>query len=765
MWWRSDDSESHTERTLPTIVPLLLVTALIAAAWALFFAARENCSQSTQLAYTGLMTAVQIVVTELALGIAGVLRLPALVTANVALAVCVAAAALRARPARNLMRGAVRQAAAALREMAAWENGLLTLLAAFVLLWLTVAAVFLPPRGIDDLDYHLSPLYRTVQTGRIELLPLELRDFFAYPLNGELLFLWPLIFFHDDRFVDVVQLVVALYGTLVVYALARCFEVARRTSFFIGALFLFTPVVLGQAGSAYVDVIAGVFHLVVLLALVRFHRSGDFLHLAVAGVATGFAAGIKYSMLIFAAALQPLVWLGLRRRAGLTRGLRSYFAYLLLALPAFAYWPLRNLGATGHAFYPMQTTLTGFRFLPDSTIGRIARTDVPTILADFLAHPEKLLAYPFQDPGLGSLHGGFGAVFWGLCLPALAYRLAAALRAGIVFRRLFPLSFWGQVLVGGLALSIVPSTTLELTARYVLFVVGLGLVALGMVLPRLATLPGSLSGLRAFSVAACALAVVHLAGYQWPSYRIGPAVEDWIQGRQTSEYKYLQQAGWDLPSLSKVWEPLDYLTRTGDGWSVSMAAGYSVFWTVPIYGSRLQNEIWNFEKDPTGWPDAFIFHQDRRGRPMHYVGRRITSEEVEADGRYALVTQTPYTQLWVSRSRLGRPDVARLLADYDAATFAQVLPTAEAVGRLLTPGGMVITSSPLGYGLRHLALTGKLSADVHIVPKGHEDATAARLDPSTAYTVGEPLRGYRSRPIAVLTDGGVRVPIFENTAP
>jgi len=281
MWWRSDDSESHTERTLPTIVPLLLVTALIAAAWALFFAARENCSQSTQLAYTGLMTAVQIVVTELALGIAGVLRLPALVTANVALAVCVAAAALRARPARNLMRGAVRQAAAALREMAAWENGLLTLLAAFVLLWLTVAAVFLPPRGIDDLDYHLSPLYRTVQTGRIELLPLELRDFFAYPLNGELLFLWPLIFFHDDRFVDVVQLVVALYGTLVVYALARCFEVARRTSFFIGALFLFTPVVLGQAGSAYVDVIAGVFHLVVLLALVRFHRSGDFLHLAV----------------------------------------------------------------------------------------------------------------------------------------------------------------------------------------------------------------------------------------------------------------------------------------------------------------------------------------------------------------------------------------------------------------------------------------------------------------------------------------------------
>jgi hypothetical protein len=744
---------------------LVFVTALIAAAWALFFAAGEKRSPSTQLAYAGLMTAVQIAVTELALGIAGALRLPALVALNIAVALAVLAAAVRARPGRDVMRAVARATVTALREIAAWENALLVLLAAFVLFWLTVAAVFLPPRGIDDLVYHLPPLYRTVQTGRIELLPLELRDFFAFPLNGELLFLWPLVFFHDDRFVDLVQLAVALYGAVVVYALARCFDVGRRASFFAGALFLFTPVVLGQAGSAYVDVIGGVFHLALLLALVRFHQSGDFLHLAVAGVATGFAAGIKYSMLIFLAALQPLVWLGLGQRASSGRALRSYLAYLLFALPAFAYWPLRNLSATGHAFYPMQTTLTGFRFLPDTTIGRMTRTDVPTILADFLAHLDKLLAFPFQDPGLGSLHGGFGAVFWGLCVPALAYRLAAALRAAIRSRQLFPLLFWGQVLVGGLEFLIVPSETLDLTARYVLFVVGLGLVALGIVLPRLVALPGSSSALRAFSIAASALVVVHLAGYEWPSYRIRPAVDDWIEGRQTSEYKYLRQAGWDLPSLSQAWEPLDYLTRTGGGWSIAMAAGYSVFWTAPTFGSRLQNRIWNFEKDPASWPDAFVFHQDRRGRPLHYVGRRITPEEVEADGRYALVAQTPHTQLWVSRSRLGEPEVGQRLAAYDAATFAPVLPTAEGVGRLLTPGSVVITASPLGYGLRHLALSGKLSADVHIVPEGHEDATAARLRPSTAYTVGRPLGGYRSRPIAALMEGGTRVPIYENIAP
>lgn len=744
---------------------LLLVTALIAGSWAALFAGRAKSSPSTQLAYAGLVTAVQIALTELGLGIAGGLRRPSLIAANVVLAVGILAFALQRRSRREVLRRVAGEATAAVREILAWETGVLALLAAFVVVWLTVAAAFLPPRGIDDLDYHLSPLYRTVQTGQIELLPLELRDFFAYPLNGELLFLWPLVLSHDDRFVDLIQLAVALYGTLVVYALGRCFEVARRACFFTGMLFLFTPVVLGQAGSAYVDVIAGVFHLALLLALVRFYRSGDLLHLAIASVATGFVAGIKYSMLIFVAGLQPLVWLGLRQWAGPAIALRNYLAYLLLALPAFIYWPLRNLSATGHAFYPMQPALTSFRFLPDSTIGRIARTDVPTILADFLAHPEKLLAYPFQDPGLGSLHGGFGAVFWGLCLPALAYRLAAALWAALRSRRLFPLFFWGQVLVGALAMSIVPSATLELTARYVLFVVGLGLVALGTVLPRLADLPGSLLGLRAFSVGASALAAIHLAGYKWPSFQIRPAVEDWIHGRQTSEYKYLQQAGWDLPSLSQAWEPLDYLTRNGEGWSVYMAAGYSVFWTVPTYGSRVQNRIWNFEKDPAGWPDAFIFHHDRRGRPLHYVGRRITPEEVEADGRYALVTQTRYTTLWVRNDVLERPDVAPRLADYYAIAFAPLLQPAESVAQLLAADGVVITASPLGYALRHLALTGRSKTAVHLVPEGHEDATAARLQARRAYTIGRPLAGYRSRPIAALTTGNVQVPIYENVMP
>lgn len=196
-----------------------------------------------------------------------------------------------------------------------------------------------------------------------------------------------------------------------------------------------------------------------------------------------------------------------------------------------------------------------------------------------------------------------------------------------------------------------------------------------------------------------------------------------------------------------------------------MAAGYSVFWTAPTFGSRLQNRVWNFESDPPTWPDAFIFHHDRRGRPLHFVGRRITPEEVEADGRYWLVTQTPFTTLWVKRELIESPDVARRLADYYAMTFGPALRVAEGVAPLLASGRPVITASPLAYGLRQLALIGRLGAEVWLVPDGHEDATAARLGAQAAYTVGRPLAGYQSRPIAALTEGNVQMPIYENVKP
>jgi hypothetical protein len=747
------------------VAAFILVNGFILAAWFVVFTAPRKDAASANLVYAGMMAAAQIVLTELVLGLTARLNRPLLITANLLCAVALLLwVARRPRDLGHALRDAGRGIAGWKRAILTWENALLGLLAAFVCIWFVVAAVFLPVRGIDDLVYHLPPLFQYAQTHRLELLPLTLRDMFAFPFNGEFLFLWPLVFFHGDALLDLAQFVVAVYGILVVYALARRFEVSPRRSAFAALLFLFTPVVLGQSGSDYVDLIAGVFHLVLLFAAFRFYTTGDGRHLAMAAVASGFLAGVKDSMLIFIAAMQPILWLRFWRDRDLRRAATRYASYWLLALPLSLYWPLRNYWWTGNPFYPMHATLTGFQLAPESTLGKMTRPQLTMMWADFLAHPEKILAFPFLDPGLGSLHGGFGVVFWGLGAPAVAYCCAHALRSAVRSGRLFPILFWGQALVGGAALLLVPSDVTDLTARYTLFVVGLGLVALGIVLrPLAAQLPYSGSILRGFCVAASLLAVVHVAGYRWPSYQIKTAVEDWRAGRYTSEYTYLQQAGWDLPSLSHAWAPLDFLTSPGPGWSVYMACGYSVFWTAPSFGSRLQNRIWNFDAAPAAEPDAFIFHHDRRGRPLYYVGRKITPEDVEAAGRYELVTQTPYTQLWVQRELLSQPEVSARLADYYAKTFGPIVAAAEPLIPLLADDGVVITASSLAYGLRYLALAGRLALPVHLVPEHGEEALAARLGAHKVYTVGSPLRGFQARPIAMLVDARSKVPIYENT--
>ena len=663
------------------VAAFILLNLGLVVPWYLVFATLRPNDAAADLVYAGLAAAAQVVLAELLLGAGGVLYLQPLILCNLACSLGLLGWVVRRGPkaVRRALRPKVARAAARGREILGWETCLLSLLLLFVTVWLVAAGALLPPRGIDDLVYHLPPIYESVQNHRIVLLPVQLRDMFASPLDGELLFLWPLIFFHADSLIDLVQLAVALYGILVVYAMARNFEVSPRNAAFAACLFLFTPVVLGQAGSNYVDLITGVLYLVLLFAAVRFHQTGAFLDLAIAGVATGFAAGAKYSMLVFVAAFQPLLWL--RWRRGLTPG--RYAAYLLLALPLSAYWPLRNFLRTGHPFYPLMPSLSGFRLVPESTSAQITRA-APSVLADFLAHPAQALSYPFRDPGLGSFHGGFGVVFWGLGAPAILYCLGKALKAAVRERRFFPLAFWGQVLVAAAAFAVLPAGGLDFTPRYVLFVPGLGLLALAIVFRRLGEdLPGSVAVLKGFCIAASVLAVIQLATYRWPSYQIEEAADDWSRGRRTSEYEYLRQAGWDLPSLSHAWAPLDYLTRSGQGWSVYMACGWSVFWTAPSYGSRLQNRIWNFERDPAEPPDAFLFHYDRRGRPLYYVGRKITPDEVLRDERYALIAQTPYTTLWVKRRLLDEPRVSERLADYYAKTFAPVVRTAEQIAPLL----------------------------------------------------------------------------------
>ncbi len=746
------------------IAAFLLTTGLILGSWWALFSALRRASASSALLYAGLMTAAQVVLTQLALAIGGRLSPRPLIIVNVVCAAgCLAGTIWRRRRAAGAP-GSVRRIATAIAAATRWENILLALLVAFTALWLVAAAVFLPPRTIEDLAYHLPPLYQAVQSHRLELLPVALRDAFAFPFNGGLLLLWPLVLLRGDAMIELVQLVVVLYGMLAVYALGRRLDVSARTGAFAALLFLFVPVVLGLSGSNGSDLIAGVFHLVLLFAAISFYQTGDGLDLVMAAVASGFLLGARYSMLLSVAFVQPILWLRLWRDAGRLRAIGRYALSILVALPLGAYWPVRNYLATGSPLYPLQATWSGFRLAPESTLGQISHPDIPTLWGDWSSDPWKLLTLPVRDPGLGSLYGGLGIVFWGFCVPALIYCLAQAVRAAVKSGRLFPLILWGQVLAGVFAPLLVPSEAIDFAPRSLVFVAGLGLVAFATVFGPITTLlRGSGPMLRALAVAASVLAVIHLASYRWPLFQIAPAVADWKSGRYVSEFAYLPQTGSDVPSLSEIWTPLDYLTRDGPGWTVYMASGHPSFWTAPSFGSQLQNRVWNFETAPAELPDALIYHRDQRGLPYYYVGSRILPQDVAADGRYELIAQTPNTKLWVKRELLDQPEVSAKLADYYGKGFGSFVAVAQDLLPAFNVSDAVfMTSSRLGYGLRYLALKGALPIRVVLVPENAEATFAERLGAKNVYTVGKSLPGYESHTIAVMNSPRGQVPIYLN---
>ncbi len=758
----------------------LLSNLIICGALLLFAASLRNRLPRDIVPYTGLLMASQIVLSEIILGVSGWLYFSWVVGLNLAISCTVVMWLYFSRrlPTLTDMRPILNALVSRIPHNIGWENIALTLLLGFLTLWFCIVIYFLPPRGIDDLVYHLPPLYEFVQSHQISLLPLELRHNFAMPSGGDFLFLWPLIFFHDDWMIDGVQFVIALFGMAVLYSLTRCFSIPRRDALFVSLLFPFTPLVLGQAGSNYVDLIVAVSHLVLLYTCVRFWQTGDLSHLVFAGIASGFGLGVKYNLIPAVVAVQAIILSRFWRDKSFAGTLRGYAIYIASAVPLCLYWYIRSYMETGHALYPYSfllpagnpfdsdfTGLYGLRRLPE-TVTALYGTGVGPAFMRFLAYPGQFFEYLFQDPGLGSLHGGFGPIFWGLGFPAMAYCGYRSIRS-MMKKDFFPAFFWGQAVVTVVVYLLQQDISrLVYNQRLIIVVVGFGLLALGILFQKLRLeAPKSLLVIRFFCVGTSILSVVHLAGYAMPTYQIKPAVTDWVEDRQTSDYKYLRDAMGGTAYLSMAWEPLDYLTKGGPGWDVYMAVRWDSFWTAPTFGTQIQNRVWNFLDAPLNDPDAFIFYYERPFGEIFFLGKRITPAEVASNERYELVTLAPFTEFWVKSELLQRPETRARQIEYYRRTFEDAITLLEPIMGDFPDDGIVITSSPLGHALKYLSMTGALKIPVKIIPDGRDRIATFSSRTKTIISVDKPLDGFASRPLTELRARGFVIRFFENSLP
>lgn len=725
-------------------------------------------SRGESLALAGLLGTAQIVLTLTVLGVGGWLRRdPVLITTLLAShGVMATGFAFRRRRAR-LGLPAPLPLRSALAEAMGPVNAVLLALAAFALLWLAVAAWLLPPRGIDDVTYHLPAMVEALRARGFPFLwPLVvMRGQFAMPVGGDLLVLWQLLFLHRDTFVDFVQVPAALYVGVATYAIARRLGVARRDALFAGLLFLFVPAVLGQAGSSYVDVTVTAVQAGLLLAATLFWQDGRFRDLALTGIAAGLALATKYNLLVPVVALQPLLLLRLWRSSPL-RLARDYAAFLLIAglLPAF--WFYRNAVVTGFPFFPYRLTASGLEAMAQTvTDGAAAAAPAGAgrALGALLAEPLRFLGLLLQDPGFGSLNGGLGLMFWAFALPALVVCAVRAVRPALA-GDLLPLTLWGQALLVILAVLVqIDVDRLRFNLRLALPAVPFALVALALLQDRLRqAASGSAGVIAGAGLASSVLALVALAGFQLPTFVLKDAVADRIAGRATSPYRYYRSNGNDLQALGSAWDPLEYLTAGTSGWSVHMLAPWPVMILGPAYGTGLQNHLWNLDwwgAEPR--PDAAIVHYGSDpGLAFYQLGRALPPAELRRDPGWVVVNETPTTELWVRAERLAEPDTRARLMEYYRRRYPDEIDAARAALPALPAGVPIVTATSLGHALRYLELAGELGSAVHLVHPGEERATALRLGLPVVLTLGAALPGGQSEPAGTIDAPGGAVPVY-----
>ena len=731
---------------------LLLITSFMGIAQYYFAGTLKFEHLSGRLVCVGVLVSAQIIVTELILGIFGFLYAPLLILVNSLLSLGLIVYSAKQKSLRDLFIEDIKIIQERKKAIWAWENVALMVLGLFVTVWFFFAAYFLPPRGVDDLGYHLPVIYEYILQHKIVLLPIELRFHFAFPFNAELLFLWPAMILHSQQWVDIVQFFMAVLGVGVVYSFARMMDLKSREAFFVALLFFFTPIVLNQIGSNYIDLTYNVFFLTSLYFVLRSCLTKNLTYLYIAAISTGLLLGMKYGAIPLVIILQFFVFPMLARQY---RKQLVWYVMIIVALGSF--WYVRNWIVLGDPLYPTFLDTLG------GSAGNFSAHGPISIGKNMHSFFTKVKVLYSHDVGLGSFAGGFGMVFWGMAFPGWVCIWVNSFK-NFTQEGFLRWIFWTQMIFGlaVVVLAPVPMEEFKYISRYSLFVVAIGLIALGKVLELLQFHKIFLKTIKILCIYGAALSVILLSDSAWPVYRLNTAILDRRDGENPSEFRYYRDGVWFLPPMSYSAELLDLLTR-GDakGLSCYMASDYAAFWTTHIYGSKLQNRVWNFEKNPSRDPDAYIY-QTLESDQVVYIGRKITLGEIALNPAYQLIAATPYSSFFIRNEFFENKDKIALLLKYYEETFPFNIEVAAKVKEHLEPDIPFVLDNSVGHGFQYFKFKGDLQNKVYWVPPDYVGSVIEREKLRVFYTFGYSFPGFSSHKIYdAMLDGQVIV-IYKN---
>ena len=491
----------------------------------------------------------------------------------------------------------------------------------------------------DSLWYHLPLAAKFVQTGYLGHIyffdPIFLASF--YPANSEVIHAVPMLFFDRDIASTVINLGWLAVALLSAYCIGRPYGLGPQALIGSSIALGSQSLVEFQAGEALNDITGVAFVLAAVALLVNGYAAGARAEgpttgrriapaaLAVAGIAAGFAAGVKLSFLAPVAALTVAVIL-IAPRA--TR-LRATLAFGIPMLAAGGYWYLRNLIAVGN---------------PIPYIGSVGPISLPAPVRDFQLRPDYAVVHYWNDTSVWTnwfapgLHESFGTLWPATLLGMLGVAVYAIWRGGEPILR----ALGAFVVVTAVAYVFTPLTAagepgqpiaFTWNVRYLAPAIAVGLAILPC-LPaaratagRRAVVLAAMSIVLAFTVGslvqwnqghvkgalaaggivvlgAAAIALAHRRGWlassrAWMRVALAAGVTAvTIAGGYVAERHYLENRFEDAGQSQDLTSALRWANDIRDA-RIAVGGIRGVFTQFPFYGTDLSNQVqWLGERGP-----------------------------------------------------------------------------------------------------------------------------------------------------------------------
>lgn len=348
-------------------------------------------------------------------------------------------------------------------------------------LWIIFLGIIFPATDFDGNSYHLTYVGYLIQNHNIFDASTSLGWLTGYPKGGEFIEAWSVIIAHKDTFADLSQIPFLLLGVYALYEAAVTLGSDKRHARFAALLYAFVPVVLNQLKTTYVDVMLCSLFIAGLAMIIR--RKLSKLDLVLIGIIFSLVLSIKSSGLLFIIVFMPLLIWNLYQDRG--RAIKKYMqpALLIVGPMTFGlYWYIKNLILYHSPLYPFGYKVGNTTIFPGIDLKKFIDGALTTLTSLPHGSLQRIwFVWTEQKDWFGCMYNydtdyaGLGPVWFIVLIPAVIISIYFAVKK----RNHLLLAVMATVI----GLFIVYPT--DYYSRYTMFIVSIGVIALGFALSNI----------------------------------------------------------------------------------------------------------------------------------------------------------------------------------------------------------------------------------------------------------------------------------------